>query len=125
VKLERGGVYTRKQIAEGLGGIGTGILPLKDGEVAAGLFDLATNAMTHLTGEIEVFPKTLPKAAKTGDTMPVFIKISALGWRYAGEYVLEAIDKGKRAKESVGREDVAGVLRFRPTKPQLKLVKGK
>ena len=99
---------------------------MKDGNAIAGLFDPSTNAMTHLTGEIDVFPKRLPKnAPATHDKIPVFLRISTQLWRYVGEYTLDEIVRTKSAKEKEGHPDAAAVLRFKPVNPPLKLIAGK
>jgi hypothetical protein len=129
MRFESGRTYTRKEIAKALGGIGVGVLPMKGKDVACGLFELATNAVTHFSGEIDVYPKTLPKGAKAlGEAeIPVFLKVSSQLWKYAGEYRLAEIETAKKelakAQRELGREDIAAVLRFQPTKPALRLAK--
>lgn len=123
-------MFTRQQISEHFGGIGPGVLPLKDGKVACGLFDPFSNAVTHLSGEIDVYPRVLPKAAKSLDhDIPAFLKVSTQLWRYVGEYKLAKIEKDKRglekAKAELGRDDMAAVLRFQPVKTPLMVVEHK
>jgi hypothetical protein len=127
VEIDPKAVYTRKQIGDLFGGIGPGVLPARDGHVICALFDPFTNAVTHLSGEIDVHPKTVPGVAKKSvagaDGFPAFIKVSTQFWRYAGEYKLAGLETSKKeldkAKKDLGREDFAAVLRFEPTKPHL------
>jgi hypothetical protein len=129
MRFESGRTYTRKEIADALGGIGVGVLPTKGDKVVCGLFDLSTNAVTHLSGEIDVYPKTLSKAAKhlEDEEVPVFLKVSTQFWKYAGEYRLKETQTSKKAleqaKKELGRDDVAAVLRFQPSKPALRVAK--
>lgn len=130
--MEPGETFTRKQIVDSFGGLGPGAFPAKDGRVVCALLDLSTDAVTHLTGEVIAYPKTLSKAAKDlepGDQLPVFLKISSQLWRFAGEYELKRMAKSgkdlERAAKEVGRDNVAAVMTFEPASPKLKVVKGK
>jgi hypothetical protein len=132
VEFVLGETYTRKRIAEGFGGFSGGPFPAKDGKVVCGLVDLSTDAVTHLSGKIDVYPKSLSKAAKQlgkGDTLPLFLKISTQLWRYAGQFEISQIASSKaalaKAQKEIGREDIAAVLSFSPESPPLKLVKGR
>ncbi len=122
MKWERGRAYKRADIVRELGG-GPGYLPVADGRVVAGLFDPAENAVTHLSGAIDVFPKVLSQGAKIlkpEALLPVFLKFNTEDWRYMGVYRLAKLEKGARALEQarkeIGREDIAVVLRFEPAK---------
>jgi hypothetical protein len=84
--------------------------------------------VTHLSGEIDVYPKVLPKAAKSmgKEEIPVFLKVSTQFWKYAGEYRLAAMDTTMKeltkAQKELGR-DIAAILRFAPVKPALRIAK--
>src|SRR4051794_15927955 len=95
----KGKSYKRKNIMEAVGG-GPGYLPMKGDEVVCGLFSPAENAVTHLGGEIDVYPKLLSKGAKSLDShrsIPVFLQFANQDWRYVGEYRLDNVDHSKKA----------------------------
>jgi hypothetical protein len=121
VFFQEGEVYERGQITDVFEAQKSGYLPLSDGKVACGLFDLSSDAVTHFSGELEVFPKRLSAGAKLleeGDVIPVFLKVGTKQWRYAGKYKLADKAKDKRsldkARELLGRDEVSVVLKFTP-----------
>lgn len=130
--FETGQLYTRKEIAAEFGGMSGGAFPAQDQKVLCCLVDLGSDGVTHLSGEVDLYPKRLGKAAQgisTGDRLPLFLKISTQLWRYAGEYEVKAINSSKarleEARKEIGREDIAAVFSFTPTTPPLKVVEGR
>jgi hypothetical protein len=114
-----GQTYTRREIAEQLGGDWQSYLPHKNGRVVCGCFTLEMNPAAPDTVLVGNGPNVVKLAQMLNgqvEPIPVFLKQQSNAWKYVGEYSAEYVTDPAQVKplaKAAGRSNVVGVLFLR------------
>lgn len=114
-----GQTYTRREIAERLGGDWQSYLPHKNGRVVCGCFTPEMNPDAPDTVLVGDGPNVVESAQMLGaqvEPIPIFLKQQPNAWAYLGEYSAKYITNPAQVEtlaRAAGRLGVAGVLLLR------------
>lgn len=128
MSFEIGGLYSRQQISDVLGGSIQAYLPFVDGRVVCGCFDPRVDMNPHAPEEVlfgEEYPTpVIDRTARmvfdqgqAGATIPVFLKRLSNQWEFVGHYLCIGFTQDRRVverklREHPSRGNFSGVLRF-------------